>query len=134
MATESDRELVVSTYELFNSGDRELIMERMHPEIEFHELPVIPDAGIYRGHEAFEQFLTKIDEAFEDGIHYQVIEAERGPGGVVVLCTAQGRGASSGLEARLDFYSVWRVSDGMLSHHRATLDRAEARRWGELDE
>jgi uncharacterized protein len=112
-------------YETFARGDLDAAVELMHPEIEAHDPPEVPDATIYRGREAvrrdweetaglFEDFSIDVEKSFDRGDE------------VVVLLRFRGRGRDSGAEVEAPMAHVWTIRDGKAIRLRQFLNRAEA--------
>jgi ketosteroid isomerase-like protein len=102
--SEENVELVRTTFdEAGRRGDPTPRAEYFDPEVEFHEDPRLPEAGIYRGVENvlryWEQFIESSDEF--------VIEAEDlvDIGGdrvlVLLIITTRGRGSSASVTMRI---------------------------------
>ena len=119
-------ELARRGYEAFARGDLDAIFESfMHPEIEAHDPPEIPDAAIYRGREAvrrdwehtselFEDFSVDVDKTFDRGDE------------VVVFLRFRGRGRGSTAEVEAPMAHVWTIRDGQAVRLRQFIDRAAA--------
>jgi uncharacterized protein len=113
-------------YEAFARGDLDAVFdELMHPEIEAHDPPEVPDAAIYRGREAvrrdweqtsdmFEDFSIDVEESFDRGDEVVVFLRFRG----------RGRGSDAGLEAPMAH--VWTIREGKAIRLRQFLNRADA--------
>jgi ketosteroid isomerase-like protein len=50
----------------YNRGDVEALLEQLDEEIEVYTPPELPNAGTYRGHQGFLQWLGQWDEAWEE--------------------------------------------------------------------
>ena len=119
--------LVRTTFdETRRRGDPTPRAEYFDPEVEFHEDPRLPEAGIYRGVgkvlDYWEQFIESFDEF--------VIEAEDfvdiGGGRVLVLLiiTTRGRGSSAAVTMRIAW--IFTVHDALITRIEAFADREEA--------
>ena len=100
--------------EAYSRGDYEAALKRFHPEIEWcAELDLVPDAGVYRGHEGVRRFWETWAEAIE-GISLDVEECRAVDGQWVLAVTrASGRGAGSGAAvASGRFAQLARFRDG----------------------
>jgi ketosteroid isomerase-like protein len=110
-------EIVRRAFEGFNRDGPEAVTAFLDPEIEWHDFPSLPDAGVHHGHEGFlaamEQFLGDfedfrlvIDEIFAHG--NQVIAYYRNVG--------RGRGSGATFERR---------QAGVLTLRNGSIVRAE---------
>lgn len=52
--------------EAYNRGDWDAALAEMHPEIEWHAPAIVPDQGVYRGHEGVRSFWSEWEETFAD--------------------------------------------------------------------
>jgi uncharacterized protein len=97
----------------------------MHPEIEAHDPPEVPDATIYRGRKAVRQDWEQTADLFED---FSIdLEKSFDLGDEVVLFLRfRGRGRESGAELEAPMAHVWTFRDGKAVRLRQFLDRAEA--------
>jgi ketosteroid isomerase-like protein len=59
-------EIVRHAFEVFNRDGPEAVTAFLDPEIEWHDFPALPDAGVHHGHEGFlaamEQFLGDFED------------------------------------------------------------------------
>lgn len=120
-------EIVRSTYEAFNHGGREEMLEFLHPEIEWDEsdLPA-RRPGIYRGHHGIISLLEENATLWED-ICIAIDDIMEGDGGrVIAFIRAKGRGRNTGVDVELASAQVWTLRDGKAVHVRLYLDREEA--------
>jgi uncharacterized protein len=112
-------------YEAFARGDLDAVLEFMHPEIEAHDPPEVPDAAIHRGREAVRRDWEQTADLFE-GFSIDVEKSfERGDE-VVVFLRFRGRGRESDAEVEAPMAHVWTIRDGKAVRLRQFLDRAEA--------
>ena len=119
-------ELTRRGYEAFARRDLDAVFEEfMHPEIEAHDPPEIPDAAIHRGREAVRRDWEEIYELFEDFSIDVEKSFDRGDE-VLVLLRYRGRGSESGVEVEAPMAHVWTIRDGKAVRLRQFLDRAEA--------
>lgn len=109
--TESEAiRLLRETYDSFNRGEFEAVLERADPEFEL--LP--PERGVsgsepVRGHDAVHAYL--LPDAFQQ---QRVTPLEFVENGEVILVrlSAYARGAGSGIELEQEAFHVWRTRDG----------------------
>src|SRR5687768_9826633 len=112
-------------YEAFARGDLDAALELMHPEIEAHDPPEVPDATIYRGREAVRRDWEQTSDMFED-ISIDVEEIFDRGDEVVVLLRFRGRGRGSDAELEASMAHVWIFRDGKAIRLRQFLDREQA--------
>jgi uncharacterized protein len=112
-------------YEAFARRDLDAAIELMHPEIEAHDPPEVPDATIYRGRDAVRRDWEQTSELFEDFSIDVEKSFDRGDE-VVVFLRYRGRGRESGAEVEALMAHVWTVRDGKAVRLRQFLDREEA--------
>ncbi len=94
---QEDVELVRRTLEAFVREDVEAVVAELDPEIEIDDTD-IPDAGDYRGHDAFFQWLARWDESWETS-RMEDIEVRPGTDDrVVALFRMIAQGKGSGIE------------------------------------
>jgi ketosteroid isomerase-like protein len=118
-------ELARKGYEAIARRDLDAVLDLMHPDIEAHNPPEVPDAGVHRGHEEVRRDWEQTWELFEDFS----IEVERyfdaGEELVVFLrYRARARGSNVPIDAQMAH--VWTVRDGKAILFRQYLDRAAA--------
>ena len=105
----------------------------MHPEIEAHDPPEVPDAAVHRGRAAvrrdweetaglFEDFSIDVEKSFDRGDE------------VVVFLRFRGRGRDSGAELAAPMAHVWTIRNGKAVRLRQFLDRLEALKAAGLSE
>jgi ketosteroid isomerase-like protein len=103
-----------------------VVFDFFDPEIEVHEDPSFPEAGVYRGIEAvgryFRQFTESFDEFTFEAEDFIDVDEDR----VLMLFRLRTRGKESG--ATVDAHPGWifTVRDRKAVRIEAYLDRAEA--------
>jgi ketosteroid isomerase-like protein len=106
-------EVVWRAVEAFNRGGTEAALAWLAPDVEWHDLPDLPDAEIYRGHGGFlaafkqffgelEDYTVKVDETTDHG--------ER----VLVFARIIGRGRGSGAWFEQRIFGVWTVRNRLV--------------------
>jgi uncharacterized protein len=120
-------DVVRSVFERFNEGDLDGMVELLDPEIEFHELPMIPGSGVYRGRDDVRRWAETVVEPFETLRFVFEGGDERGEW-IAVRTFIDGRGRGSGAEVQMRMSTLWRVRDGAIVYHRGYQDHAEALR------
>ena len=111
----------------WNLGDREVVEEAVDPELEIHTPLSSTQREPYRGHTGLRQWISDIDEQFDDWYTRPEEWAEARGGRVMVLGELHMRGRESGIE--LDQPMGWVLSfrDGRLFRYEVFLDHEEAR-------
>jgi ketosteroid isomerase-like protein len=121
-------ELVERAFEDYRTGGLEALLRYADPEVEFHEDARFPEAGVYRGADAFRTYVEGFQESFEE-FHFEVEDwIDAGDGRVVGLTIAGGVGKDSGADVRQRSAWIFTVRDGKVVRMDAYLDRAEALR------
>ena len=83
----------------------------LHPEVEVRDFD-IPDAGLYRGHEGFREWLSNWGEGWEEW-RLDNIEFHSGSNGqVIALFKMITKGEGSGIEIERDDAIVYRLDAG----------------------
>jgi ketosteroid isomerase-like protein len=120
--------LVRRTYELWNRGGPELLVDRVWPaDVVFHEAAEMPDTGVFRGVEAV---ADRMRELVALAGHFQIdVHSIEGRGDyVLAACDLNVEGAISGLRQRKRIFHVWRCREGLVREFRAHFDARRARR------
>jgi len=118
-------ELARKGYAAIARRDFDAVLELMDPNIESHNPPEVPEAGVHRGHDAvrrdweqtfelFEDFSIDVEQYFDAGDELVVFLLYRG----------RARGSSADIEAKMAH--VWTIRDGKATRLRQYLDRGEA--------
>jgi ketosteroid isomerase-like protein len=102
-------------YEAFNRGDVDWMVERMHPEIEWHEAPEVPGAKVYRGKEEVRGYLESFGRVWDD-IRFDP-EGEFQAAGDKVLAfvhlSGKGKGSGASVDAHLAHLFTLRDAKGV---------------------
>jgi ketosteroid isomerase-like protein len=127
MVSQDDVDRVCRGIEAFNRRDFEAAMAEFHPDIEWEAgRDLVPDAGVYRGHEGVLAFWRTWLDAIED-FRLQVEESlDAGEGRVFVMTRAEGRGRDSGVPVEASFPQVFELRDGQVVRVRLFATRATA--------
>jgi uncharacterized protein len=112
-------------YEAFARGDLDAALELMAPDIEAHDPPEMPDAAIYRGHEAVRRDWEHTAELFDD-FSVEVEDYFDAGDELVVYVRYRGRGRESGAEVEAAMAHIWTIRDGKATRLRQFLDRSSA--------
>ena len=126
--SEENISIVRRAYDAFNRGDWEAALEHADPEIAWRlhgELALdVPET--VRGRKAVKELWVGFFDAWDD-YKMEPRDLTEAPDGrllVTVRFTAVGQGSTAPIE--LEYYWLYRVSDGAILEVDAYLDRAEA--------
>jgi hypothetical protein len=98
-----------SAFERFNQTG-ELEFDRVHPNVELHERPEIPDRRVWHGPEGFRAYLAKMKDHF-DPVRWEPREFTEAGRHVLVDLHVVGYGASSGVRIELEEHQLWTFDD-----------------------
>jgi ketosteroid isomerase-like protein len=122
---EDEIDAVRASYDALNHGDIDATVDALAPDVEWHESPALPDAGVYRGREAVRAFLEHFLESwqeFHQEIEEVIVEGDRVA--LMIHLTARGRG--SGAEVDAHYAHLWTVRDAKGVRVDAYDDREDA--------
>jgi ketosteroid isomerase-like protein len=120
--------LVRRKYDLWNSGGAGPLVEHIwQRDVVFHEVPEMPDAGVYRGADAV---AGRMPELVEAAGHFQITVSALEACGDYVLASCQLRatGRFTGLRITHRLFHVLRCGGGRVREFRAHFDPQRARR------
>jgi ketosteroid isomerase-like protein len=124
-------ELVHAAAAAWNRRDFSVLTEIYDPAIELRESPEWPDAGVYRGLEAFERYFRQIDERFGPDLRNEVRRCIADGNRVFAFLHVRGMDEAAG-EIDLPFYAIYTFRDGRCTRMERFLDRGRAHEaWGE---
>jgi uncharacterized protein len=128
--TQSNAELVRASFERWNSGDTESLLEQIDPDVEIRVASSQLSGGEpYHGHDGYREWIATMKESFEVWeIHPEVFE-EHGDA-VLVLGHMHLRGRGSGVELDQETGWIVDVRDGRMWRFQAFLSHEEARAAG----
>ena len=96
MSQEKNVELVRQSYEAWNRGDLEWVLDHITPDYEWRTAQLVPDTeAVYRGREGFRQFWNTFREPWET----LLIEVERSSQSATIAylhCSGSGAGGGTG--------------------------------------
>ena len=118
-------DLVRSVGKAFSGGDLEAVRPFVDADIVWHEDPSFPEAGVYRGIEAFESYARQFLAEFSE-IHYEPQEMIDAGDDVVANMRIWGRGKASGADFELSAWWAITIQDGKVVRCFAYLDRDRA--------
>ena len=122
---EAKIDLARKGYETFARGDLDAALDLMHPDIEAHDPPEMPDAAIHRGREAVRRDWAGTAELFDD-FSIEVEEFFDAGEELVVFVQYRGRGRESGADVEAQMAHVWTFREGSAIRLRQYLDRSQA--------
>jgi ketosteroid isomerase-like protein len=127
-------ELIRRSFDAFNRGDLDAILDDLAPEYEFHPSGRFKDTQrVYRGREGFIDFWRAFRAAWEEiTISTERIE-DRGDR-VLTLGHFHGKGSGSGVEVEGEAAWVHTIKDGEVVHLRSFTSWKEALEAAELSE
>ena len=102
-----------------------MVLELLHPDMEWHEPAPGPDAGTHAGRESFERFLQGwLDsfDVFRIELERVVVHDDR----LIAVIRQTGRGRSSGVEVDARLAHIWTVEDGRAVRWEAVPNPDEA--------
>ena len=113
------------SYEALNRGNVSVVLERLDPDIEWHEPSPSPHAGSHRGRDSFEQFFRGWIESFE-GFRVEPEDVVERGDRLIAVVRQSGRGRASGVDVEARLAHVWTVEDGKSVRWEAVADADEA--------
>ncbi len=111
--SEENVEVVRRGFMAVMEDDWPTALATLHPEIEVHDFD-IPDAGVYRGHEGFREWLSNWGESWDE---WRVDNVDFRPGAngqVIALFKIITKGKGSGIEMERDDAIVYRLDGGLI--------------------
>ena len=117
--------LVHAAYEAVDRGDLEAAISYIHPEIEFHTYVHSPEAGVYRGREAVQEYNQGLFEQFES-MRVEVQELIEAGDRVVAMTTQRAVPKGGRQEIEVQMAEVWTVRDLLLAERHSYATREQA--------
>jgi ketosteroid isomerase-like protein len=112
-------------YEAFNRGDFEAVLGLMHPDIEVHDRPEVPDPRDYAGLDGAREAFANVLDMFAE-YEIEPVEFIDGEEHIVVVLRQRGRGMASGVDVEGDIVHVWTLRDGKAVDLRGFSSRQDA--------
>jgi ketosteroid isomerase-like protein len=103
-------EIVRRCVELFNRRDVAQVLELLDPDVELDLSRNIFNPDIYRGHSGIERWRSVVEDVWDD-FHGVVEELIDTGDKVVAAVTMGGKGKESGVEVKMQIFSIWTVRD-----------------------
>lgn len=109
-----------------NQHDPDGVTGLCDPEVEFTDIPELPDSMTYGGRDGVSAWFSKVWEISDD-LRFEIWELEENGDAVLVETSAEMHGKASGAEVGWRFWTVWRVRDGLITYHHGYSSREDAR-------
>jgi ketosteroid isomerase-like protein len=103
-----------NAYEVFLTGDMDLILRGFAPDATFTNPPYAIEGGVRRGLDELRVSFQALHDEFEFR-SLDIEELIEGPEGVFAIVRADARGRSSGAPLHGRFYHSWRLRDGLVA-------------------
>jgi ketosteroid isomerase-like protein len=113
-------------YEAFNRGDIDQMVERMQPEIEWHEAPEVPGAKVYRGKEEVRAYLESFGRVWDDIRFDPEGEFQAAGDKVLAFVHLSGKGKGSGASVDAHLAHIFTLRDGKGVRCDIYFDREQA--------
>jgi ketosteroid isomerase-like protein len=97
----------------FMAGDTGGVLALLHEDVEVHDLPELPGAGVHHGHDGFLEQIAGFREAFAD-LDYRVLERIDCGEQVVTVIEAGSTAAASGIESTFTYAQLETWRDGKI--------------------
>jgi ketosteroid isomerase-like protein len=112
-------------YEALSRRDWDRAQRLHHPQIEWHDAPELPGAGVHRGREAVRQ---GVYEATSDVAEWCVEPKEFIPAGDKLFVESRmwTKGGHTGLEFDTNLFQVWTFRDGLAIRQQMFRQREKA--------
>ncbi len=109
----------------FNRRDFESIPRVFSEDLEFRESPEWPQAGFYRGREAFAGYVARLVESVND-LKGEVLSTTEEGNRVLTEVLARGKDRSSSDPVELSFFAIYEFNDRSCVKLQIFLDRDRA--------
>jgi ketosteroid isomerase-like protein len=128
--TRGDGDVVRASIDAFNQRDMPVLLELVHPDVEWVPLRAVLYGDVYRGHEGIQRFIADMDNDIER-MQVRVDELLELGENLVIYGSIVGKGRAGGMELDLPIGWVIRVREGRVAYLRAYPERADALRAAE---
>jgi ketosteroid isomerase-like protein len=112
-------------YEAVGSGDFDIVLDIVDPDIVLRDRPESPDPRTYHGYDGVRQALESSDESF-DGFELHPEEFIAAGDYVIVVLTMRGTGRGSGVTVEDRIAHQWQVKEGRVVALQVYSDPDEA--------
>jgi ketosteroid isomerase-like protein len=106
-------EIVRDAFEAFNRDGPEAALAALAPDLEWHDLPDLPDAEVHRGHAGFLRSIKQFFGELED-YSVNVDEIIDHDEQIVVCARNSGRGRGSGARFEQRIFGVWTLRNRLV--------------------
>jgi ketosteroid isomerase-like protein len=125
--SEENEELVRSSIEAYNAGDRDRYVDFFAEDVEVcPDASRFPEAKPFRGREEFRRYIADIDQGWEGGGRAEIGEVFSVGDRVVARADWGGRGLTSGIDLRSDLTAVCTIRDGRIAKIEYFFDHTQA--------
>ena len=118
-------ELAHRTLEAAEAEDWRGMSELLHPECAWVSDPRGPDGGVIHGREQVLAHVSRQRGAFGE-FTFEIHDIRDTSNGTLIIATAHGRGAVSGVDTKFLWCFLLEVRDGRVGRVQSFLDREEA--------
>ena len=119
-------EIVRSLHRAFESGDRDALQPRFHPDVEWDVTSSgLPGASVYRGHAGVRDFFRDWLGPWDD-FGTETLELIGAGDSVVIVFRQWGRGRESGVPVDRHFFGVYDLAEGLIVRLRLFESRDQA--------
>lgn len=123
--SQENLEIIRKIAEAFNAGGLDAVRQYYDPEIEWHEEPSFPEAGVYRGIDEVLAYTGQFIAEFED-LRYETEELTAAGDHVVANLRITGTGKTSGAGFEQSAWWAFTFRDGRVVQVFAYLDKDAA--------
>jgi ketosteroid isomerase-like protein len=114
------------TIDALDEATMAVVFDYFDPEIEMHEDPRFPEAGVYRGRDAVESYFEEFRQSFAEFIYEVEDFIDLGGERVLVLLRLRTRGKGSGAVVEAQPGWIYTIRNGKAVKIEAYLNRDEA--------
>lgn len=118
-------EIVRRLAEAFDERGFDGAREFFDPDIEWHEDPSFPEAGVYQGMDAVEAYARQFMSEFAE-MHYHAVDLTDLDDQVIANMRISGEGQASGAAFEISAWWVFALREGKVIRCHAYLDREQA--------
>ena len=118
-------DLVRLAFKRVNEGDIDGLLELCSPRITFQDVPEVPGSRLYEGRDGVREWVEGVRDVSES-LQFTISEIEERGDAVMTETSADMTGSRSGAEVGWRFWTVWRISEGMIAYHHGYSEREAA--------
>ena len=123
--SQSNLEVALAGYDAVNAQDLQSWLMTLDENVELHELAGVPDADIYRGHDAVHGWFEAGREVVDD-FGFEIEEIRDLGETILARVRAHGTGRGGGVPFEQRVYHVLNFRNGVVWRLRGFVDEAEA--------